>query len=166
MNPKSTRMALYLLSHAFSEDMARKMSRVFSKKLVEQVRGQATNDFLIILLRFMDLAFLLNKGYRKNLENFSSRFVFISDDGKIGVTADFRNGRMSVRSHANEDWTARVTFKDATALRNYLFSQDQDIMESLLANDVRVEGNLNHVFKFGYMAFDLERRLGILGNET
>ena len=42
-----------------------------------------------------------------------------------------------------------------------MFSRDQDILNSLLANDVEVDGNLNYVYKFGFMARDLGHRLGV-----
>ena len=43
----------------------------------------------------------------------------------------------------------------------FLFSRDQDILDSLLANDVELDGNLNYIYKFGFMARDLGRRLGV-----
>jgi len=55
----------------------------------------------------------------------------------------------------------RVTFKDWTALRDFLFFGDQDILDSLLENKVEVDGNPNYIFKFGFMARDLGRRLGV-----
>ena len=57
--------------------------------------------------------------------------------------------------------TVTVTFKDSAAMRRFLFSKDQDILASLLANEVEVDGNLNYIYKLGFMARDLTRRLGI-----
>ena len=37
---------------------------------------------------------------------------------------------------------ATVTFANPRALRRFLFSKDQDVLDSLLANEVDVEGNL------------------------
>jgi hypothetical protein len=34
-------------------------------------------------------------------------------------------------------------------------------MDSLLANEVEVEGNLNYIYKFGFMAKELLQRLGM-----
>jgi hypothetical protein len=54
----------------------------------------------------------------------------------------------------------RVRFTDGAALRRFLFAEDQDILDSLLANEVELTGNLNYIYKFGFMARDLQRRLG------
>jgi len=43
--------------------------------------------------------------------------------------------------------------------RSFLLSEDQDILESVLADQVEVEGNLNYVYKLGYMAKNLQLRM-------
>jgi hypothetical protein len=45
-------------------------------------------------------------------------------------------------------------------LRAFLLSKNQDILDSVLANTVEVDGNLNYIYKFGFMVRDLIRRLG------
>ena len=55
----------------------------------------------------------------------------------------------------------KVEFADAGALNTFLFSKSQDILDSLLDNTVKVEGNVNFIFKFGFMARDLGHRLGV-----
>ena len=56
--------------------------------------------------------------------------------------------------------TVTITFKDSAAVRRFLLSKDQDILSSIMANEVEVDGNLNYVYKLGFMARDLTRRLG------
>jgi hypothetical protein len=68
---------------------------------------------------------------------------------------------MTVHAEAIDDWDVKVTFKDAAALRAYLFSRNQDILDSILKNDVEVDGNLNYIYRFGFLARDLIHRLGI-----
>ena len=58
-------------------------------------------------------------------------------------------------------YNVAVTFDDAAALRRFLFSRDQDILATLMANDVAVDGNLNYMHKFGFLARDLTTRLGL-----
>ena len=60
-----------------------------------------------------------------------------------------------------DDWNVRVTFKNPAALRDFLFSQNQDILDSILANTVEVDGNLNYIYKFGFMARDIRKRIGL-----
>ncbi len=79
----------------------------------------------------------------------------------MAAAATFKDGDMKVHEEAVDDWNVCITFKDAAALNAFIFSRDQDILDSLLANDVEVDGNLNYVYKFGFMARDLGRRLGV-----
>ena len=60
-----------------------------------------------------------------------------------------------------DNWDIKVTFKDVDALWKFIFSGGTDIIDSVLANDVQVYGNLNYLFKFGFMARDLKERLGL-----
>lgn len=157
---KLKRFFLRVLSYLFSDGLANRTAGFFSKRLVEQFRSNATDDFLELLLRGMDLAFCLCRGFRKNIQGFKARYVFATADGTVGATADFQAGDMRVLSAAEQGWNVQVTFANGAALRNFLFSKDQDILNSLLANDVEVDGNLNYIYRFGFMVRDLERRLG------
>ncbi len=125
------------------------------------ISGEATEKFLEMLLHGMQLCFAMSSTYHKNIESFRGRYLFRTFDGSISVAAMFSDGKMEVSESAPDDWEASVTFKDPPALRRFLFSKDQDIMDSLLANEVEVEGNLNYVYKFGFMAKELLQRLGM-----
>jgi hypothetical protein len=109
----------------------------------------------------MDMAFAVSRSFRKNIENFKGCYVFQTEDGAIKNSATFKNGDMEVFERVREDWDVRVTFKNSGALRAFLFSKNQDILNSILKNEVDVDGNLNYIYKFGFMARDLMRRLGI-----
>jgi hypothetical protein len=61
---------------------------------------------------------------------------------------------MHVHDGAIRDWDVKVTFEDGKALRKFLFSKDPDVLNSLAENKMEVDGNLNYIFKFGYMAKD------------
>ena len=130
------------------------------KDLFEQIRGDATDKFLELLLGCMKLSFdfsqVFNTEYQKNIEGFNATYVFRSASGKAGATAVFADGDMKVKQNAVENgWTVRITFKNDQALRDFLFSRNQDILNSLLKNEVTAEGNLNYIYKFGYMARNL-----------
>ncbi len=136
-------------------------ARLFSKKLRKQLLASATDEFLDLLLDGMDLAFDLSRGYRKNIRGFSARYVFRTADGKVEASASFDDGRMRVYREQIERPNVEVVFKDASAIWRYLLSKDQDILNSLLNNEVEVNGNLNYVYKFGFLARDLSVRLGV-----
>jgi hypothetical protein len=152
---------LQTLSFLFSDRLANRMARIFSRKFIEQVRTSATDEFLELLLGAMSLAFNLSRMYRKNIRDFTAKYVFATADGSVGTTARFENGKMYVDEHPADQWTARVQFANAAALRRFLLGQQsQDILNSILANEVQVSGNLNYVYKFSFMARSLDRRLG------
>ena len=135
----------------------------FTTDLMEEMNGAATDKFLELLLAGMDFAFFLSGSYRRHIEDFEARYVFRTNEGKVDVTVDFADGDMRVHEVVKEPWTVCVTFSDPAALRAFLFSKNQDVLQSLLKNEVAVEGNLNYLYKFGFMAKDLMRRLGLAG---
>ena len=72
----------------------------------------------------------------------------------------FDGRKMTVLKNAIDRWDVRVTFKDVQAFWNFIFSRDQDILNLVLANEVEIDGNLNYIYKFGFLARDLAHRLG------
>lgn len=137
------------------------ITKFWAKRLREELCGEITDKFLEILLGGMDLAFTLSSGYRKNIKDFEGKYLFRTADNIVCASAVFKDNNMDVYDNAIDDWDARVTFRDAKALRSFIFSQNQDILNSILANEVEVDGNLNYIYKFGFMARDLARRLGV-----
>jgi len=129
--------------------------------LVQQLEGEVTEDFLELLLEGMKLAFAISWDYRQNLRGFRGAYVFRTADGAVAVSARFAGGEMHVGGSELPDWDVRVTFSTPQALWSFLLSRDQDILNSILRDEVEVEGNLNYVYKLGYMARELMRGLGI-----
>lgn len=147
----------WIVSDKRIEAMIEKRARKLKKQLTEKV----TDDFLELLLKAMDVSFFLSKDYRKNIEDFDGGYLFKTSTGGVTVGAVFKNGNMKVRKKGIDDWDIKVEFTDANALNTFLFSKNQDILDSILNNTVKVEGNVNFLFKFGFMARDLGHRLGV-----
>jgi hypothetical protein len=156
------RTLLRLIPYLFSDRVGQFIAKLWTKRLRQELYGKVTDKFLELLLRGMDLAFCLSKGYRKNIKGFEGRYLFRTADHLVAAAATFKDGDMEVHQEPIDDWNIRVTFKDAAALNAFIFSRDQDILDSLLANDVQVDGNLNYMYKFGFMARDLGHRLGVI----
>lgn len=135
--------------------------KLFSKKLIQEIQEITTDKFLELLLRAMDLSFCLSRSYRKNIKNFKGRYVFRTADNVVAAAIIFTNANMKVHDKEIDKWNVRITFKDAPALQAFLFSKNQDILDSILKNEVEVDGNLNYIHKFGFMARDLMRRFGV-----
>lgn len=157
----ATRLALTPISYLFTDKAGSAILRLFARRLIRQFTGAATDKFLGLLLSGMDLAFLVSKDYRRNIRNFSARYLFTTRDKLVAATAIFSGGDMKYEDDRISDWDVKVTFKNTQALVAFLFSKDQDILNSLLANEVEVDGNLNLLYKFGFMARDLAYRLGV-----
>ncbi len=155
------RTALQLGSHVFPEGLQDFLLAKATQRLKKELCEELTDEFLETLLRGMDLSFLLSPSYRANIRGFHGTCVFRTSDNKVTATAVFQDGHMEVTGRARDDYNVRVTFKDAHALWSFLLSENQDILDSILANTVDVEGNLNYLYRFGFLAKDLTCRLGI-----
>jgi len=137
------------------------------KGLKKKIMAKSTDNFLELLLLGMDLAFMGMKDYResnlgkKKTGYFKAIYVFRTKDEKerIAASAIFKKGRMERSNKAEKKWDVRVTFTDGAALRDFLLSLDHDVLNSVLKNKVEVEGNLNYIYKFGFMAEDLLNRI-------
>ena len=129
-------------------------------KLWEKFRNcfasEAAEEFLRILLTLMQITFVVNHEYRRNIKNFAGRYQFRSADGQLTMAAVFSNGVMEVTEHAIADPHITITFRDGKTLLNFILSPRQDILGSMLRHDVRTNGNLNYLNKFGYMAKQLQ----------
>lgn len=132
------------------------------RELSKQLCGDVTDKFLGLLLNGMSMAFSLSRSYRKNIEDFKGKYLFRTKDNQVAVSVIFDYGEMKVKDDAINDWDVRITFKNATAMRDFLFSKNQDILNSLLKNEVEVDGNQNYIYRFGFMARDLGKRLGVV----
>jgi hypothetical protein len=132
-----------------------------ARALKDELEGDLTDKFVELLLYAMDLAFILLASYRRNLRDFRGNYVLRTMDGRVAASALFSGGKLSVRDQAVSSPNVTVTFKNPAAFRRFLFSRDQDILLSIMANEVEVDGNLNYVYKFGFMARELTLRLGL-----
>jgi hypothetical protein len=154
-----SRSVLRFISSRLPEWAQHRVLRCFSSGLEAQLSDHVTDEFLATLLRFMDLAFLLCPGYRCNILGFQGTCVFRTANEKVAHTAVFNGGHMEVKDGAQPVYDVRVTFKDSRALCSFVMSEEPDIMDAILANAVYVEGNLNYLYRFGFLANDLKRRL-------
>lgn len=118
--------------------------------------AEAAEEFLQMLLDFMTAMFVLNPSYRANIKDFDGRYQFRSVDGKVTMAAVFGGGKMKVMEKVIDNPHITVIFRNGRALLDFLISPRQDILGSMLRNDVKTDGNLNYLYKFGYMAKKLQ----------
>jgi hypothetical protein len=125
------------------------------------------DPFLEVLLHVMRLALLVRPEYRKNIEGdpqrnikpFRGRYVFRNRNGDIAASAVFKRGRMRVRSRSIKNADVTVIFKDGETLAKFLFDRNPDVFDAILDQKIRTEGNVNYLFKFLYMARQLQPQL-------
>ena len=161
MLAKLRRIYWRLLAWLRPESRLLDLVRLKAQALKDELEGKLTDKFVEILFFSMEVSFILLASYRRNLRGFRGSYVLRTADQRVAASAVFGNGRMLVKAAAVASPNVTITFKDPAALRRFLFSKDQDILASLLANEVDVDGNLNYIYKLGFMARDLTRRLGI-----
>jgi hypothetical protein len=125
-------------------------------KFLQCLESEAAEGFLEMLLKFMSLAFFMDRDFRRNIKGFNGRYLFKSRDNGITVAVVFRNNRMKVYEKELKDTDVTVVFRNGRTLMGYLISPKPDILGSLLRQDVTFNGNLNYVYKFAYMAKRLQ----------
>jgi len=161
MLAKLRRIYWRLLAWVRPESRLLDLVRRKAQALKDELEGKLTDKFVAILFFSMEISFILLASYQRNLRGFRGSYVLCTADRRVAASAVFGNGKMLVKAEAVASPNVTITFKDSAALRRFLFSKDQDILASLLANEVDVDGNLNYIYKLGFMARDLTRRLGI-----
>jgi hypothetical protein len=127
-------------------------ARTAIETLQKQLEADFTEEILEALLRAMSLIFLLSRKYRSNIETFSGSYMFKGRNDSFMVAALFDGAEMKVHKNPIENPSITIAFKDPAALRNFIFSPKPDILSAILLQDVTLEGNLNYLYKFAYMA--------------
>jgi len=139
---------LDFISQGVQERLCRRFRNCFD--------SEAAEEFLQILLTLMQIMFVLNHEYRRNIKKFDGRYQFTSADGQVTMAAVFKDGRMNVMEKVIDNPHITITFRNGRTLLNFIISPRQDILSSMLRHDVTTNGNLNYLNKFGYMAKRLQ----------
>ncbi len=126
------------------------------EKFAACLESELAEDFLKLLLELMGAVLLLNRDFRRNIVGFRARYQFRSSDDSITVAAVFDNDSLSVSEEVIDGPNIAITFKDGKALMNYLLSPKPDVLGSMLRQEVRLDGNLNYLYRFAYMAKRLQ----------
>jgi hypothetical protein len=130
-----------------------------AQKLMETLQSEKAEGFLQVLLKLMGLVFCLDRDFRRNIQDFNGRYLFRSQDNQITVAAVFKDNRLKVTEEAIDDTHMTVIFRNAKALMGFLLSPKPDILGSMLRQDVTIDGNLNYLYKFAYMAKHLQLKV-------
>ncbi len=141
------------------EPQFKKLRQEFSSVVESRIAGR----FLELLLDVMRLALFLDEDYHRNIKNFKGKYLIKIKEGNESVRAVFgpspilRREQLKVSKGNLDNPDITVTFKTAQALMNFLLSPRQDILGSLLKNEVVLSGNMNYLYKLGFMSAQLQR---------
>jgi hypothetical protein len=112
-----------------------------------------------LLLYGMDMTLAFSRSCRAGIKNFKGKYVFMTKNGDITASAAFDNGDMKVFHDRIDASNVQVVFTDEAAFMEFLFAENQDILNSILENKVEVKGNLNYLYRFGYLAKTVRDRI-------
>lgn len=126
------------------------------KNFANCLSSELAEEFLQLLLGLMSIVFIVERDFRRNIKDFTGSYLFRSKDGCITVAALFRDGKLEVREEEIPDPDITVQFKDGKALMGYLLTPKPDILGSMLRQEVSLNGNLNYLYKFAFMAKRLQ----------
>ena len=70
----------------------------------------------------------------------------------------FGKPKAIVNTEAVDDTDITIIFKDNQALKDFLFTENPDIIGAVIDNAIAYQGNVNHLFKFAFMARNLQLR--------
>ena len=129
------------------------------QEFMEALQSEKAEKFLEVLLKLMGLVFCLDKDFRRNIRDFNGRYLFRSQDRQITVAAVFKDNRLKVTEEEIGDTHMTVIFRNAKALMGFLLSPKPDILGSMLRQDISIDGNLNYLYKFAYMAKHLQLKV-------
>lgn len=121
------------------------------------IESGVADTFLETLLRLMALVLTFDHDFRRNIKGFKGRYLFKSKDGGVTAGAIFENSRLTVSSGAVANTNITILFNDGRALMDFLLTPKPDILGSMLRQEISLNGNLNYLYKFAYMARRLQR---------
>lgn len=137
------------------------------KDFLSQAEEEVTEEFLKVLLQFMKVSCFLDGYLRRSIKGFKGRIEFRSENKGIRVLAEFKDGYLHPKElKPNEDLVppanASIIFKNPKAVKDFLLPPGgltgrRDVLRALLNNEIRLEGNFNYVYRFGFLATHLQR---------
>ncbi len=132
-----------------------------ARRLEKELAGEMTEEFFKVLLYCMELFLLINPDFRRNIEGFQGRYLFNSKDGEVKLAVLYGNNRMTVKEKSLSDTDVTVSFKTYKDLCDFVTSPDPDIINGMLTQALSFDGNLNYLYKFGYMSRHMLSMLGV-----
>jgi hypothetical protein len=156
-----------LLSKLLPASILMWLFRWWHGRCFNEMDGKATDATLEALLTAMQWGYRLFPAWRSRIQGFQGTIVFAAkspSDGAdvVHATAVFDGSRMKALCRAADSFDVKVTFRDPGSLFAFLMSRNHDIADALLTNSIDTAGNLNYVYRFGFLAMEMTRSLRAL----
>lgn len=133
--------------------------RKAKKKFQQCMAGESVEASPEILFELMGLLFQLNPDFRKNIQGFTGRYQFKSEDNKVVVLATFDDEQIKVEEAISPEADITIIFKDSRSIINSFFAPRHNILQTLHDNEVALHGNLNYIYKLGFLTDHIQLAL-------
>lgn len=154
---------IVLLSYFLSKKTVARLFRYWHGRHFSALDDQVSDTTLEELLDAMKLGLRLFPDWRRRIEGFHGTLVFAAKSAAtpkregVQATAIFDGQRMKVLRTGADRFNAKVTFSEPLALFQFILSRNHDIVDALLKNAVETKGNLNYVYRFGFLVMEMTR---------
>jgi hypothetical protein len=106
-------------------------------------------------------SYLSEDFYQRNLKHYTGSCKLRTADDRIRLGLSCKNGICQINNRKKNDWDVVVTVGDEDHFAEFILSQDPDILKEVIRDNISVCGNVNHLYKWGYLLQDLGSRVGV-----
>lgn len=127
-----------------------------SRTYRSHLREEAADSLLEYALRALTVIIEKNPRLRRNATDIDAVYHFSIERARrdISLHLDRRGARVRRGTPDNPD--VSIGFRDTASVVSFLLAPKPDILRSLLNQDIAVDGNVNYLFKFAYLANKLK----------
>ncbi len=131
----------------------------WGQKFLQSLEDEVAEVFLKALCFVLKIKCILDHDFRQNINDFYGQYQFVSKNGHLQVVLEFDHGKVHFREGRAVNPNVTVFFKDGGSLIRFFISRKKDILQAMLRNELETKGNLNYIFKLGFMANHLDLEL-------
>jgi len=99
--------------------------------------------------------------FQKNLKGFSGSLQLRTVDDRIQIGLKCKQGKICVDTQKKDGWDVVVIFKNMESFQYFMLSNNPDIMAEAIQNNINISGNINQLYKLGFVLNDLRERIGL-----
>jgi hypothetical protein len=132
-----------------------------SRTYRSHLREEAADSLLEYALRALTVIIEKNPRLRTNATDIDAVYHFSVERARRDISLHLDRRGARVRRGVPDNPDVSIGFRDSVSVLSFLLAPKPDILRSLLNQDITVDGNVNYLLKFAYLANKLK---GILKN--